>query len=168
MEEKSMEVEYVWRQRDVRSLRRALWVRNQRVQAAAAALVVSAALGVLLGTAFFVITAVTGAMLLFSALRLILPWRPLTFEPEVLMRLEDDGVRTVRTQGGSRAETLLAWKDIGGVRELPRQIVFVGGHERIGDGYVPRRAFDGRPEVLAELRRRVDAARLGTRIPSAS
>lgn len=168
MEEKAMEIEYVWRQRDVRSLRRALWVRNRQVQAAAAAFAVSAALGVLVGTAFFVITAVTGAMLLFSALRLVVPWRPLKFEPEVLMRLEDDGVRTVRTQGGSRAETLLAWKDVGDIRELPRQLVFVSGHERIGDGYVPRRAFDGRPEVLAELRRRVEAARLGTQIPSAS
>ena len=146
-------------QRDARALRWALCVRGRSFQALAAATVASAALAVWVQVAFGLIAILGGVAIAMAAARLALAMRRLPPASTVVLALEDEGLRAVPTVGESRGEALVAWGDVAEVREMSGYVGLIGAREGIRSGYIPRHAFDRHPEALAELRRRVEAAR---------
>jgi hypothetical protein len=88
-----------------------------------------------------------------SAIRLVWPWRPLAVEPRVLLELADSGLRFTRTEGESRLDLLLHWKDVERLHDLPQHVIVVSEHGRYA---IPRSAFAGQPNALAVLRERID------------
>jgi hypothetical protein len=150
-----VEFEYVWRQQDMRALRRALFWRDHTIRLYAALFVLGAVLAVLVHPSFALISLLLGASLTRSALGLVLPWRPLAVETTVHLRVGDAGLRFTQIDGDSRSDLRLGWSDVVEVKDLRRHVVIVTGGPQWANVAIPRRAFASEPSALTALHARV-------------